>query len=199
MPLSLPTTPGNREITWIPQQAIGRSESPFTLKRQTYDYGSSRWRAIVKLPPMTRTAASEWLAFFAKVRGSEFYLGDSSKADVVTAETPRIKTQASSGAVLATELWTPSTADLLAPGDWFDVTAANGKKCLFQVLDAVSSDGSGEATISVFPNARTTISATTSLNFTSPQGTFVLDDAPAFNFDQSKLLKGISFECVQVQ
>lgn len=199
MPLSLPSSPAPREITWIAQSAVGRSESPFTLTRQTYDYGSSRLRAIVSIPPMTRSKANDWLAFFAKIRGGEFYLGDSSRADVTTSETPRVKTQASSGSTLSTELWTPSTSNLLAPGDWFDVVASNGKKCLFQCLEAVASDGSGEATISIFPNVRTTIAAATSLNFASPQGVFVIDDAPSLSFDSSKLLKGFSFDCSQVQ
>lgn len=200
MPLTLPATPGTREITWIPQAAVGRSESPFTLKRQTYDYGSSRWKAIVTLIPMTREKASAWMAFFSKLRGQEFYLTDSSKDDVVTSETPTFtNTVASGSSVIATQGWTASQSNLLAAGDWFDVTADNGKKALFQVLDAVSSDGSGNANINVFPNVRTQINSGAALNFTGPKGVFLLDDAPAMRFDFNQLLQGLSFECSQVQ
>jgi len=199
MPLTLPSQPGNRSITWMPQAAVRKSVSPFTFAPQTFDYGSARWKVVLSLPPMTRAKADEWMAFFAKVRDQEFYLGDSSRADVSTTETPTLASAVSSGSVFSTTGWTPNQADLLKPGDWFDITAANGKKALFQVSDSVSSDGSGNATINVFPNARTTINSGQALNFTSPVGVFLLDDFPALEFDSNKLLQGFSFEASQVQ
>lgn len=195
-----PTDPGIQEITWIPETVVARSESPFTLKRQTYDYGSSRWKAIVKLPPMTRAKAQAWMAFFASLKGGEFYLSDSSKASVVSGETASLSATVASGAALiATQGWTPSTADLLTAGDWFDVAANNGNTALFQVLENVTSDGSGNANVSVFPNVRTQINSGAVLNFTNPKGVFVIDDTPSFRFDVNKLLSGLSFECSQVQ
>ena len=200
MPLTLPTEPGIREISWIHESAIGRSESPFTLARQTYDYGSSRLKAIVSLPTMTRAKADDWVAFFAKVRGQGFYLSDSSRADLSSTETAALTATVASGAsVIATQGWTISTSDLMTPGDWFDVVANNGDTALFQVLDSVSSDGSGNANINVFPNVRTQINSGVILNFSNPKGVFVIDDIPAFRFDVNKLLQGFSFECSQVQ
>lgn len=199
MPLELPAYPGAQSITWIPQAVVARSESPFTLKRQTYDYGSSRWKAVVKLPAMGRELAAEWMAFFAKVKGQEFYLGDNSRNDLVTIEAPTLKNTVASSSVLVTQGWTPSTSDLLRPGVWFDIVATNGKKCLFQVSDAVSSDGSGEANINIFPNVRTTITAGASLNFIKPQGVFLIDDVPSLEFDSNPIMQGLSFECSQVQ
>ena len=199
MPINLPTVSGFRSITWIPEVAVAQAESPFTLKRQVYDYGSSRWKAIVKLPPMTRTHAAEWVAFFASVRGQEFYLSDTSTSDVSTSETPTVLSTISSGSTIPTTGWTASTANVLSAGDWFDMGAAIGKRTFFQVTSAVSSDSSGNATIAVFPSVRTAIASGAALNFSGPKGVFLIDDIPALKYNADKLLEGVSFECSQVQ
>ena len=77
-PLSLPTHTGIAEIELHAVNAVAYSQSPFTFAGQAHAYSGEMWQADVKLPPMKRADAEQWIAFLMSLRGQygTFLLND---------------------------------------------------------------------------------------------------------------------------
>jgi hypothetical protein len=68
---------------------------------------------------------------------------------------------------------------------------------LFKVLADVDTDGSGQATIDVWPDVRATISTGTSVYFESAKGVFRLaSNESAFSINEASIY-GISFGAIE--
>ena len=77
-PLTLPTVTGITTQNWGMERVVAVTESPFTNQEQIFEHEGAQWKATFTLPPMKRTQANEWLAFFMQLNGQfgTFLIGD---------------------------------------------------------------------------------------------------------------------------
>lgn len=150
---AMPGVPVPASIEWDPQEVVAVSRSPFTGQTQTYDWQNSWWEAQVSFKPMGRYGFDLWSAFLAECRGQKnaFQLGDP-KARLpkgAAAGVPLVSGAGQTGYSLETRGWKPSVISTLLPGDFIQIGFR-----IYKVLAAVSSDESGDATLSIWPNLR---------------------------------------------
>lgn len=151
-PLTLPSG-GIVDIQFKTQSSTAMTQSPFTGQQQVFEHAGQWWEAVVTLAPMNRATAAEWQAFFLSLRGRKgtFMLGD---PDATTPRgtpsgTPLVNGASQTGSSLATDGWTPDATGLLLKGDYIQIG-----NHMYMVLNDVDADGSGEATIDVWPRLR---------------------------------------------
>lgn len=140
-------------IEWDAQEKVEQSVSIYTGQTQTYDLMNSFWMGTASFPPMNRYAYDAWSSFIPECRGmlNCFLLGDP-KATYPKGSalgSPVVSGANQTGYSLNTRGWQASTVGLLLFGDYIQI----GYR-LYKVLDTVTSDGSGNATISIWPNLR---------------------------------------------
>lgn len=176
-PLALPSE-HLAEAAISVNDVVSVSRSPFTLREQVQEFPGDAWAAEISLPRMRRADAAPWIAWLTALRGrlGTFLLGDpiwteplgAGGVGVMAVDSP-------SGRTIATDGWVPSTEKLFLAGDVIQVgTGADAR--LYRILEDVDSDGSGAATLSIWPRWRHSTSgwdgdAITTL---SPKGRFRL-------------------------
>ena len=170
---------GIQSMTMRLRSATAISQSPFTYDQQVYQHQGVRWEAEVTLPPMKRAEAKQLEAFFASLRG---------QANTFTLGNPLHNTTAAGSIVSGTagaETVTGTLTGAVA-GDYFEV---GGALYIITDIDAASFD--------IMPPLRTAISASTSLDFTLPVGTWRLaTNEIGWSIDQASLY-GFTFACVE--
>lgn len=157
--VSLPTTPGFRQVTLEMTDTVASSTSPFALQTQFYNWaGADLWSGTVSLPELTKTQAAPWVAFLGELRGrlNVFQLGDPLRQTPAgnpqgngTVDNSIAGNNQAGSTTLYSQNWTPSITGLLLPGDYIQI----GYR-LYMVLDQANSDASGKAQISIWPSLR---------------------------------------------
>lgn len=175
-PLDLPTHTKIQRIELTAINAVALSASPFTLASQAHAYGGERWDAVMTLPPMRRTDAEKWNAFFTALRGrwGTFLLGDTSCTQPRGTASSAIIT----GSLGARSVSVTMSGTLLA-GDYIQL-GTGSDATLHKVLE----DQSGDGTLEIWPalrKARSGVSAT----LTSAQGLFRLVTPPSWAINSS--------------
>lgn len=172
-PISPPSSPKPSAVRWTERNVIGVSASPYSLQSQVYDWGGSGWALQVSIDPLLRSEAQPWIAFLSALRGSygTFLFGDELfSAPLGTgAGTPRVNGANQHGLSLVTDGWGTSQVVLKA-GDLFQIDNS-----LYRALTDTTSDGSGNATINIFPHAKGHAD-NSSIVTSSPKGLFRLAD-----------------------
>jgi len=176
-PLAIPTSKGLAKIRLTANNVVGISQSPFTAKQQVYKYTGQFWEADISLPPMKRADAEYWISFLLKLNGSygTFLLGDPNGATArgVATGTPLVNGASQTGSDLITDGWTPNTTGILKAGDYIQL-GGGASALLHKVLDDVNSDGSGNATLTLWPDLRTAPSDNAAIVVSAPKGVFRL-------------------------
>lgn len=157
-PLSMPG-PLPFSVSFGPRSVVAVSESPFTLSQEIQEWQGKAWLAKIVVGPVTGNAAiAPWRAFFVGLDGKKgtFLLGDPigvAPRGVATG-TPLVNGAAASGAAtLATDGWTPDTANILRAGDFIQIGSGVATR-LHMVQTDASSNGSGQATLDIWPTVR---------------------------------------------
>lgn len=177
--VAMPSTPALRSVQFGFSDGVGIVESEFTGQVQAQQWpGKDLLTGTMTLPLLQQADADAWIAFLMELRGmaNAFQLGDPLKA------TPRGTPQgaplvdnsqtggnAAMSQQLTTKGWTASATNLLLPGDWLQVDYR-----IYRVLEPVSADSSGKATISVWPSLREVPTDSGAVITTSPKGIFRL-------------------------
>lgn len=178
-PLSLPNA-NIAKVRMVANDVVGVSQSPFTAAQQVYRYTGQFWEADITLPPMKRADAEYWISFLMKLNGpyGTFLLGDPNgqTARGVATGTPLVNGASQTGNELVTDGWTNSTTGILKAGDYIQLGTALSSR-LYKVLDDVNSDGSGNATLTVWPDLRTAPADNATITVASPKGLFRLNSA----------------------
>jgi hypothetical protein len=166
-------------VEWGMNDSAAQNVSPFTRRTQVQAWpGADFWDAKATLPPMVRAMGAPWEAFLAELRGisNVFQLADPRGMGPLGTPrgTPLVNGTVSTNnlpmsTVLSTRGWTASQYRLLLPGDLFQI----GYR-LHRVCEAVNSDGSGNATISVWPSLREQPADGAPLILKAPSGLFRL-------------------------
>ena len=120
-------------------------------RRQARQLGGQFWKMTATFPPMTRAQFAPIYAFVVKQRGryESFTIVPAviSTGQGSPAGTPLVNGASQTGRSLVTDGWNASIA-IFKAGDFLKI--AGNDKC-YMVMTDVSSDGSGDATITIEP------------------------------------------------
>lgn len=196
-PLSLPSK-GPRRLQWRAGSTVGVSTSPFTAEDQVYVHQGEWWECDVTLPPMKRADAEPWVGFLLGLNGREgtFLLGDSANTAPrgVGTGTPLVKGGSQTGKTLETDGWTAGQTGILKAGDWFQLGSGSSAR-LHKVVQDADSDGSGNATLEIWPRLRSSPADNAALTVSSPKGLFrLLSNQREWSLELAAVY-GISFSC----
>lgn len=199
-PLTLPTSPTARSITLRKRSAVALAASPFSYQSQAYVWSGQMWIAEVSLPPMTRAQAEPWVALLASLNGREgsFLLGDTANLAPRGAGTgtPLVNGASQAGAALVTDGWTAGVTGILKAGDWLQLGSGSSAR-LYKVLADVNSNGSGQATLDIWPKLRSSPADNAAITISSPMGRFMLADDIDWTIDEQKIYAGFGFQAVE--
>lgn len=171
-------------------------QSPMNLTVQTAEYAGAVWTAEYSLPPMARADAADWLAFLVKLRGAagRFYGFDpGGRIPRGTATgTPLVKGASQTGTSLITDGWTAGVTGILKAGDYIGVNDQ-----LYMVVADATSDGSGNATLTIEPPLRSSPSDNAPITTTQASCVMRLSSNEVSWSISSIMLFGLSFQGIE--
>lgn len=176
-PLTMPAVSGPNAVTLRARSTVGMSASPFTGEQQIFAHQREVWEADIALAPMKRANAEEWIAFLLALNGMEgtFLLGQplNTAPRGVGTGTPLVNGASQSGKTLVTDGWSNSVTGILQPGDIFQLGSGSTSR-LHQITQRADSNGSGQATLDIWPRLRSAPADNAALTITNPRGVFRL-------------------------
>lgn len=202
-PLTWPTELGLASIVLRSSNVVGKAASKFTRQSQTYGWArAQQFSADISLPAkMTRANAEAWVAFLLSLYGAEgsFLM----PADTVNtspsgswAGSPKIKGAHAAGArTLAMDGFTPSAPNVAKRGDWLQVGSGSSSR-LHKVLKDTNADGSGEASVEVWPSVRSALADDAAIVTSSPKGLFMLAGDFEYSIEEC-IAYGLQFSAVE--
>lgn len=198
-PLTLPTATGIKRVTIRMRSVVAVTESAFTLQRQVQAHQGQRFEATVELPPMVRADADEWIAWLAKLNGQEgtFTMGDPAAASPrgTGGGAPLVNGASQTGNSLVTDGWNAGEGVLKA-GDYIQLGSGSTAR-LYKILNDVTSDGSGNATLDIWPSLRSSPANNDPITVTSTVGLWRLaGNVSSWDADEATLY-GITFDAVE--
>lgn len=202
-PLSLPTNKGIANIKIMARNATAMSQSPFTYSLQVYRFPGQAWEADITLPSMKRADAEEWVSFLLKLKGryGTFLLGDPNastpRGSAATAPgTPVVAGGSQTGGSLNIDGCPTSATGYLKAGDYIQLgTGATAR--LYKVLNDVNTNGSGAATLDIWPDLRSSPSDNATVTVTDCKGVFRLSNSDQdWNISQTQAY-GITFGAME--
>jgi hypothetical protein len=201
-PLAMPTVANIRSIELTATNAVSYSRSPFTFAGQAQEFAGKMWQATVTLPAMKRAAAEEWISFLIALRGQvgTFNLGDP------MAETPRgsarnadnisINGALTSGSEIVMDGGVQNQTGYLKAGDYLQIGTGPTQQ-LFKVLADANTNGTGQITVDVWPNVRTSIANDALVTVQSAKGIFRLQtNETVWNINEMAVY-GITFAAIE--
>jgi len=202
-PLSIPTSKNIRSVTLMARNTVGISRSPFTYKQQVHKYPGQSWMADIALPPMNRAEAESWFAFLLKLNGQygTFLLGDPAAATPRgsakdTPGTPVVNGASQTGNELDIDGLPASATGYLLAGDYIQLGSGSTAQ-LYKVLDDVDSNASGEATVTVWPDLRSSPTDDSTVIVSNAKGRFRLSASQVqFTIDEVSTY-GLTFGAIE--
>lgn len=198
--ITYPLTPpalaglGPQDLTLQMVNVVGESESPFTLGQQEQQWQGQQFRLEANLPPMTRAQAEPWIAFLGAMFGKvgTFLMGDYSARSPqgVATGTPLVSGSSNVNGInqLFTKGWTAGVTGILKAGDYIQVAAPGGPQRLHKNLLDANADGSGLATLQIFPNIRESLVDGATITVVNTVGTFRLqEDTVDWKIDRNRM------------
>ena len=201
-PLSIPSSPSNfRTSDWRIVRSVAVNVSPFTMAQQSGDFGGSVWQTTVTLPPMKRDDAEQRNSFFLKLYGQfgTFLLGDPNASvprgtASSSAGTPVVNGASQTGDTLNIDGVPVNQTGYLKAGDYISLGTGTSTR-LYKVLDDANSNGSGEVTVEIFPDLRTSPADDATLTVASAKGTWRLTSNQTDWSIDTISLYGLTFAC----
>ena len=202
-PLTFPTHTGVASVQLTASVATSMSESPFTFGQQVVRHAGERWSATISLPQMKRADAEYWNAFLLRLKGKfgTFLLGDPSAAtprgSASTASgTPVVKGASQTGNNLIIDGLPADTSGYLLAGDYIQLGSGSTSR-LYKVLEDVDTNATGEATLNLWPDLRSSPSDNASVVVSNAKGVFRLaSNETAWNVTDASIY-GISFAAME--
>ena len=199
--VSLPGWPGPADMVLEMNDAIASVQSPYVPSQiQTQEWvGADGWAGQITMPPLSNDQAADWEGFLAALRGklNVFQIGDPRRAHP-RGQARGVPVTASGNTALSHTLlttgWTANIARLLLRGDMLQLGYH-----LYRVTDTVSSDGSGNATIPVWPCLREAPSLAQQVIFSAPVGLWRLAENKRQAQFSKQRLTAVSFKIVEAR
>lgn len=199
MTIYMPSTPNFTTCRFGLETNTQTFTSPLTKNVQRVLLAGSRWSALYTLPSMNRAQAGPWKAFFDLCEGQAntfvaFDPDNKTPRGNITGSTPLVNGASQTGSSLVTDGWAHSVLVLKA-GDYFAVNSE-----MKRVTADVTSDSSGNATISFKPALRTSPADNAALTVTGVTTSMTLaDDMQAmFTCDKRGIYQPITFAAMEV-
>ncbi|MGH6719588.1 MAG: hypothetical protein ACREER_09750 [Alphaproteobacteria bacterium] len=198
-PLTMPATPGLRAARFGIVARVTVYESTFTGATQVTERPGAAWQAEYQLPPMLRASAAAWVAFLTALRGRrgtfKGFDPDAKTPRGVATGTPLVNGAGQTGNALVTDGWTPTVTNILRAGDYISLALPTQR--LYQVVEDASSDGSGNATLSIEPALRESPNNNAALTTTNPFTLFRLtSNEVMWNTDEMSVF-GVRFQAAE--
>lgn len=190
---------GPQDFTMSMMSVVGESVSPFTLGQQEYLWPGQMLTIEANLPPLTMTQAEQWIAFLGALFGKygTFLMGDYNRA---TPQGPMSGSPVVNGSnqnglnVLNIRGAASGVANWGIAGDYIQVTSPGNPQRIYKLLQNASTDGSGDATLQIFPNLRETLVDGLTIVKTNCAGTFRLqENSTQWKVDRNRIY-AISFK-----
>lgn len=196
-PLTLPSNPAPRRVTLTQVTNVASLRNIFSLATQKQVYSGQMWMAEVTMPLMVREDAEPLVAKLLSLNGPEgtFWLGDPTARSPRgnAAGSPKVRGAGQIGGSLNTSGWGVSVTGVLLAGDYIQIGNS-----LYKVLADVNSDGSGYATLDIWPNLRSSPSDLTTIITEDAKGLFQLAENTMAVFAAAEdKMYDISFTCVE--
>lgn len=199
-PVTLPST-GTRRIRIKQSSVVAVGTSPYTIEQQTQRRQGQVWLMDVEYPPMQRATAEALHAALCSLNGREgtFIFGDSANktARGTATGTPLVNGASQTGEDLATDGWTAGVTGILKAGDWIQIGTGSTSR-LYKVLADANSNGSGQATLTLWPRIFTAWGDNAPITISFPKGVFRLTtDGHDWDIDEMKF-NGVAFSAMSL-
>lgn len=179
-PLSLPDATSIQDIRWKQNSIVGVTRSEFTGEIQKQAHDGKWWSVRAALIPKTRADAENWVGFFVSLNGSEgtFLFGDAHnttpRGSASSAPgTPLVDGVSQTGDQLAVKGAPNGAVDYLLRGDWIQLGSSSTAR-LYRIMEDASTDGSGDVTLEIWPDLRSSPGDGDSVTLTNTVGLFSL-------------------------
>jgi len=172
--VAMPSDPGFVDSEVTLSFVVGETVSDISRESQAVDYGVGVWSARLVLPKMTDAESRPWRAFINSLKGPlnsfDFAFPDRTAPLGTGNGTPLVNGSSQTGSSIITDGWANSEVVLKA-GDLFQIG-----DYAYEVESDVTSDGSGNATITFNPGLKaapldnaaiTTTNVTTKMKLTT--------------------------------
>ncbi len=202
-PLTFPTQTGVAAVEFTATDVVSVSQSPFTFSQQVVRHAGARWSATISIPPVKRSDSEYWNSFLLRLRGQygSFLLGDPNAATprgsaASAAGTPVVNGASQTGNELAIDGLPASATGYLKAGDYIQLGSASTAR-LYKVLEDVDSNGSGEATLNLWPDLRSSPADGATVVVSNAKGVFRLSNNEAVWTINNAGFYSISFAAVE--
>ena len=203
--INLPTTPRPKTAFLRVESATSIVENPFTFHQDIYSWQGQRWVLSVNFPLMKREQAEPWLTAFVRLDGrrNTFNFGDPLAVNPRGAAkdqpgTPSLREAHSAQAdTLKLDGLPASVTDWLKEGDYIQIGGGTNAR-LHKAMEDVSTNGSGQADIPIWPNLRENLANNYStIVLQGARGIFRLTE-DGYTFDETEVgLYQLGFEGVE--
>ena len=159
-PLTFPSHTGIRGVSLRAINAVAYDRSPFTFAGQAQASAGQMWGADVTLPPMKYGDAEQWMAWLISLRGQlgTFTMGDPmrcvARGSARGTDTVVVNGAGQTGQDLNITSNQLSKTGYLKAGDYIQL-GSGSTATLHKVLVDASTNGSGNATLTLWPHVRT--------------------------------------------
>lgn len=204
-PLTAPvTTIGIQEIEFKAANVVSVSQSPFTYRQQVFQHPGQRWEVSVRIPPCKSDLANAWVSFLLSLKGQTgtFLLGDPNMKDPRgtakdTPGTPVVNGGSQTGTSLDIDGLPLNETGYLLAGDYIQL-GTGSDTFLHMVLNDVDTNGSGEATLDLWPDVRNAPSNNATVVVSDTKGHFRLANNVSAYSINSISSYGIEFQAYEV-
>jgi len=199
-PLTFPTHIGPHSVTFRQVNANTLTQSPFTYKQQSVAHAGQRWEADIFLPPMGHADARAWIGWLVSLKGynGTFLMGDPLAATPrgSAGGTPLVNGANQSGDELILDGATASQTGWLKAGDYIQLGSA-GTTTLHMVMADADSDGSGNVTLDIWPDLRSSPANNATVVVSSTLGQWRLNSNSVLWDETASANYGMSFTVVE--
>lgn len=199
-PISLPASPTTARITIGKRSVVALGVAPDSLVAQAQVKSGQQWFGSLMLPVQVRATAEAWVAALVSLNGQEgsFLAGDSANLAPrgVGTGTPLVNGGSQTGYDLVTDGWTAGQTGIMKAGDWLQLGSGSTAR-LYKVMVDANSDGSGNATLTLWPRLRSSPADNAAIIVSSPKGKFMLAQDITWTIDEMKIYQGLTVEIME--
>ena len=201
-PLTMPNNTGFVSSEFQLRRAVSVSESIFTGAQKTFEHSSALWSATLTLPPMNRTKAALWQAFFMKLHGRKgtFLLGDPDAKEPQGAVSGSVTVNGDHSIgdyQISLSTAQASQSGQFKAGDYVQFGSGATSK-LHLIVEDADSDVSGNTTITIEPALKAALSNADVVTYSEPKGVFRMT-TNELGWSANKMnIYGLSISCVEV-
>ncbi len=179
-----------REIEFLQHSIVGVTQSAFTGEQQVQAHQGQWWSVRGALIPKTRADAEDWVGFFISLNGTEgtFLLGDphgaTARGSASTAPgTPLVDGASQTGDQLVMDGAPNNATNYLMLGDWIQLGSSSSAR-LYRITQNASTNGSGQVTLEIWPDLRSSPGTNDVITVSSTVGLFRLTKPHTYRIDQ---------------